>query len=373
MFLLLVSISLLSCLKQNPDNTPAITGNGGATTYNWSGICDSAELSMNYFWSASGKYYLSNNTASDWADYWPQAHALDVLVDAYLRNPSTALKGQMGDLLTGVRVRNGGTFLRDYYDDEEWMALACLRAYNATNDDRFKGVTDTLWTDIKKAWSADLGGGLWWRKDNPSKNTPSNMPVVILAARLYKLSQSADDLQWAQKIYDWERATLYESGSGLVYDNIDKNGNKNTTWKFTYNQGTFVGAALELYKNTGSSNYLTDALMAADYTLNSGYLTSNGLLKDEGGGDGGLFKGIFVRYFTRLIIEAPLDPSKKSGYINFLLANGQSLWSKGTNKSLLLFGSTWDKAPGGPTDLTVQLSGVMLIEALAEMKKDQLF
>jgi predicted alpha-1,6-mannanase (GH76 family) len=161
--------------------------------------------------------------------------------------------------------------------------------------------------------------------------------------------------------------------TGLVYDNIDKNGNKNTTWKFTYNQGTFLGAALELYANLGSSNYLTDALQAADYTLNSGFLTSNGLLKDEGGGDGGLFKGVFVRYFTRLIVDAPLDPAKKSNYINFLRTNGESLWSKGTNKPLLLFGSAWDKTPGGNTDLTIQLSGVMLIEALAELKKDQLF
>jgi predicted alpha-1,6-mannanase (GH76 family) len=368
MFLFLASLFLVSCLKQNPDNTPAVTG-GGTTSYNWSTIADSAELSMNYFWSASGKYYLSSNTASDWAEYWPQAHALDVLVDAYLRKPSEAMKGQMGDLLTGVRVRNGGSFLRDYYDDEEWMALACLRAYNATNDSRFKGVTDTLWADIKKGWSADLGGGLWWRKDDPSKNTPSNMPAAILAARLYKLSQSPDDLQWAQRIYEWERSVLYEPGTGLVYDNIDRNGNRNTTWKFTYNQGTFLGGALELYKNTGSSAYLTDALMAADYTLNSGFLTSKGLLKDEGGGDGGLFKGIFVRYLTRLIAEAPLDPARKSNYTSFLQTNGQSLWSKGTNKSLLLFGSGWDTAPGSSTDLTIQLSGIMLFDALAEIKK----
>lgn len=93
----------------------------------------------------------------------------------------------------------------------------------------------------------------------------------------------------------------------------------------------------------------------------------------ERGGDGGLFKGIFVRYFTRLIVDGTFDPSKKSGYVNFLRANGESLWSKGTNKSNLLFGSAWDKAPGTSTDLTIQLSGIMLVEALAELKKGQLF
>ena len=373
LFLLALAVTLGSCLKQNDDIPPVLPPGSGTVTYNWSTIADTAEKSLDYFWSASGKFYLSSNASGDWAQYWPQAHALDVLVDAYLRNPSNNIKAQMNDLLTGVRAKNGNTFINYYYDDMEWMALACLRAYNATNDSRFKGVTDTLWSDIKQGWSDQLGGGIWWRKDNPSKNTPSNMPAAILAARRYKAFNNNEDLQWAQKIYDWERATLYDNSSGLVYDNIDKNGNKNTDWKFTYNQGTFLGAALELYKNTGSSQYLSDALQAADFALNSGFLTSNGILKDEGGGDGGLFKGVFVRYFTRLIIDAPFDGAKKTNYVNFLRANGESLWSKGTNKGNLLFGSAWDKAPGSSTDLTIQLSGIMLVEALAELKESQLF
>ena len=373
LLVLLFAVSLSSCLKQNVDDSPALSGGSTAGTYNWSTIADTAELSLDYFWSPSGKYYLSSNTASDWAQYWPQAHALDVLTDAYLRNPSTTIKSKMIDLLSGVQVKNGGSMINYYYDDMEWMALACLRAYVVTNDSHFKDVTDVLWADIKNGWSSDLGGGIWWRKDDPSKNTPSNMPAAILAARLYKIGGNSTDLQWAKKIYDWERATLYDPVTGLVYDNIDKNGLKNTDWKFTYNQGTFLGAALELYENTGSSAYLSDALQAADFTLNSGFLTNSGILKDEGGGDGGLFKGIFVRYFTRLIVDATFDPSKKSDYVNFLRANGESLWSKGMNKSNLLFGSAWDKAPGSSTDLTIQLSGIMLVEALAELKKGQLF
>jgi len=371
--LLTFAVTQSSCLKQNDDIPPVLPPGSGTASYSWPAIADTVEKSLDYFWSASGKYYLSTNTSGDWAQYWPNAHALDVLVDAYLRNPSNAIKSQMNDLLTGVRAKNGNTFINFYYDDMEWMALACLRAYVATNDTRFKGVTDTLWNDIKQGWSDQLGGGIWWRKDNPSKNAPSNLPAAILAARLYRNFNNAEDLQWAQKIYAWMRSTLYDNTNGLVYDNIDKNGNKNTDWKFTYNQGTFIGAALELYKNTGSSQYLSDALQAADFTLNSGFLTSNGILKDEGGGDGGLFKGVFVRYFTRLIVEATLDPSKKTGYVNFLRANGESLWSKGTNKGNLLFGSAWDKAPGSSTDLTIQLSGIMLVEALAELKKGQMF
>ena len=361
--------TLSCCLKQKPDDPPPPGDNNGTPAYNWSAIADSAERSLNYFWSASGKYYFTSNASSNWAQYWPNAHGLDVLVDAYLRNPSGSLKSQMLDLIGGVKAKNGNTMINYYYDDMEWMALACLRAYNATGDTQFKDVTDLLWNDIKGGWSSDLGGGLWWRKDNPSKNTPSNMPAAILAARLYKKFNRADDLQWAQNIYNWEKQVLYDATSGLVYDNIDKNNVKNTSWKFTYNQGTFLGAALELYGITANATYLNDAYKATDYTLNSGFLTNNGVLKDEGGGDGGLFKGVFIRYFTRLIIDGGIDATKKATYLSFITSNATTLWSKGTNKNLVLFGSAWDKAPGNTTDLTIQLSGIMLFEAMAELKK----
>jgi predicted alpha-1,6-mannanase (GH76 family) len=198
------------------------------------------------------------------------------------------------------------------------------------------------------------------------------MPAAVLAARLYQKFNHAEDLQWAQQIYTWQKNVLYESSTGLVYNDIKADGNKNTTWKFTYNQGTFLGAALELYKITGNSAYISDALKAADYTLNSGFLTNNGILKDEGAGDGGLFKGVFVRYFTRLILEGNLDNGKKTSYLNFMITNAQSLWTKGTNKSLVLFGSAWDKTPGSSVDFTIQLSGIMLFEAMAELKKEGL-
>jgi len=371
-FLLILSASVFSsCLKEKEDEPPVVNPPGGGNTivYDWNKIADSAQLSMNYFWSASDKVYLSSNTSSGWGSYWPNAHALDVLVDAYVRTSSGSIKTRMDDLITGVKAKNGNTWLNYYYDDMEWMALACLRAFQATNDNAYKDITNILWTDIKNGWSSDLGGGIWWRKDNPSKNAPSNLPAAILAARLYKAFNNADDLDWAKKIYAWQKTTLYESATGWVYDNIDKLGNKNLSWKFTYNQGTFLGAALELYKITGDGNYKTDALKACDYAVSSGQLTSNSVLKDEGGGDGGLFKGVFIRYFTNLIIDGNLASDKKQSYLAFIVKNGQSLWSKATNKSLILFNTAWDKMPGNSTDLTTQLSGVMLTEALATLKK----
>jgi predicted alpha-1,6-mannanase (GH76 family) len=363
-----------SCLKQKPDTPPPVGGgnNPPPLTFVWNEIADSAHRSLQFFYNASGNYYQTSTTNGAWVNYWPTAHALDVLVDAYLRNPSAGIKTQMDNLLVGMKARNGNTWLNFYYDDMEWMGLACLRAFKATNDVKYKNITDELWIDIKNGWSNDLGGGIWWRKDNVSKNAPSNLPAAILAARLYREFNRPEDLQWAQNIYNWQKTVLYDASSGWVYDNIDKNGNKNTSWKFTYNQGTWCGAALELYKITNNTLYLNDAIKAVDFAVGP-QLTTNGILRDEGGGDGGLFKGVFIRYFTRLVVDGGLEASKKQQYINYLKTNAETLWSKATNKQFPLFGSAWDKVPGNNTDFTVQLSGIMMIEAAAELKKLDLF
>jgi predicted alpha-1,6-mannanase (GH76 family) len=370
-FMAIAMVLATGCLKQKQDGG----GNGGGgnnntqTTFDWLKIADSAQLSLAYFYNANGNFYSLSTTNSSWTFYWPSAHALDVLVDAYLRNPSAAIKNQMDNLLVGMKAKNGNTWINYYYDDMEWMGLACLRAFQATNDAQYKAIVDIVWADIKNGWSTDLGGGIWWRKDNSSKNTPSNMPAAILAARLHRQFNKPEDLQWAQNIYNWQKSVLYESTTGLAYDNIDKNGVKNTSWKFTYNQGTFAGAALELYKITNNPVYLDDAIKATDFTLNSGFLTAAGILKDEGAGDGGLFKGVFVRYFTELIISGSLDAGKRTIYIDFLMNNAKSLWTKGTDKTKVLFASAWNKLPGASTDFTVQLSGIMLFEAMAALKK----
>jgi predicted alpha-1,6-mannanase (GH76 family) len=252
-----------------------------------------------------------------------------------------------------------------------------LRAFDATGDQKYKDAVETVWTDIKGGWNPTMGGGIAWRKAMPYyKNTPANAPAAILAARLYKKFGNADDLAWSKKIYTWLKDSLYNKNTGWVYDGInsDNDGKKNTTWKFTYNQGVFIGAAVELFTITNDMGYLTDALQAANYTLADNTLTNftDNLLRDEGGGDGGLFKGVFVRYLTQLILTPGMVSSDKQRYVNFLKHNAQTLWSTGTDKSLLLFGNYWKTKPGSTTDLTTQLSGAMLIEALALLKKNSL-
>ncbi|MDD3358958.1 MAG: glycosyl hydrolase family 76, partial [Parabacteroides sp.] len=112
-----------------------------------------------------------------------------------------------------------------------------------------------------------------------------------------------------------------------------------------------------------------DAIKAADYALNNNVNSNDRILQSEGTGDGGLFKGIFVRYFTQLILCPELEANTRTRYVRFMEHNATTLWNEGTYKQSVLFGSYWKTKPSAETGLTEQLSGCMLMEAMALLKE----
>ncbi len=363
---------LLSCEK-NYDNIDFGTG-GPTYTYDWDKISDtSTNTLISGYWNASGQYFNQDDQGNQNFNYWPQAHALDVLVDAYMRTQSSTFTDYMNKWYTGVQAKNGNTFLGTFYDDMGWNALAMLRAWDVTQNDQWKTSTETVWADIKTGWNGIEGGGIAWQKNQLYyKNTPANGPACILAARLYERFKDTSDLGWAQRIYNWEKSALVNPATGFVYDGINSNqdGQLNTTYHFTYNQGLFIGAAVEMYKATGQDGYLSDALLTASNVLNDGTLQTGGILNDEGQGDGGLFKGILVRYMVQLILANDISQGDKDKFIAFLKNNAQTLWLKGTSRPGYFYGSNWTVAPTGETDLTTDESGAMLMEAMALLHKN---
>jgi len=356
-------IILVTCENNNEPPSPP-----QESTVNWKAAADSSSKSLaNSFWNSAGKYFNTDNASNTNFQYWPNGHALDVLVDAYTRSKDAFYKNFIDQWYDGVKAKNGNSFRNDYYDDMEWNAIAMLRAFQATGDTRYKDAALQVWEWIKGGWTSDAGGGILWKVGGNSKNACSNGPACILAARLYQAFGDEANKEWALKIYNWEKSTLFNGNNGMVYDNISFAGTISNAI-FTYNQGTFVGSAVELYKIFNEKAYLNDAVLASDYTTSA--LVSNSVLKSEGTGDGGLFKGIFVRYFTELIQQDRLDAAVKKRYIQFLQYNAETLWNQGTQKPAVLFGPNWSQKPGSPVGVTEQLSGCMLIEAMALLKNN---
>jgi predicted alpha-1,6-mannanase (GH76 family) len=343
---------------------------------NWAARADSAQAALNQsFWAPTDQYYLQNNLAKPDFNYWWQAHGLDILLDGYQRTKVLDYITKMQQLQQGTKKKNGNTYLNNFYDDMAWQALANLRAFQITQDPSYKATATLLWANLKTGWNTNQGGGIAWKKDQLDyKNTPANAPVAILAARLYQLDRNPDDLAWATKIYDWQKKNLVDATTGAVWDGINRQGNGqiDKDWRFSYNQGVYLGAGLELYRATQQSTYLDDANRTAGYVLNDSQLSPGGVLKDEGGGDGGLFKGILVRYLAQLATEPAVNAATRAKYVSFLKFNAESLYKQGMRRPQYLFNTSWTAQPGGTVDGSTQMSGVMLFETMADLQARKL-
>lgn len=294
--------------------------------------------------------------------YWWQAHVIDVFVDGLTRTGDSRYRDRIDAIYDGIRRSNGGTFLHHYYDDMEWLALALLRAYQAVGNEAYKHSALALWADIQTAWSDNLGGGMGWNKGQLDyKNTPANAPAAILAARLYQCFGDEADLEWALKIYKWNKENLVDPETGFVWDGMNRLGDMQIDydWAFTYCQGVYIGAGVELYRCTGNQQFLDEARRTSQACIARLCRPENLVLPDEGIDDTGLFKGILVRYLVELVRTAP----EMNDVREVIRANAAILLEHGLEKESGLCGPSWESPPVLPVQLSVQLSGVMLLEA----------
>lgn len=319
--------------------------------------------------------------------YWPQAHAMDVVVDAYLRVKETDAERKTqyerymsswhrnkANNWAGGQWRGSAGFGNEFTDDSEWIILTLIRMFEATGEQKYldDAVTTYKETVISRWTDDENGGGLRWCMTSPnSKNACSNGPAVVIAAKLYRLTQEEQYLADAKRIYAWLSSTLFNPETGAVADNMA--GGTAQGIPLSYNQGTFLGGAHLLFQITGDKKYLRDALKACDYNMSSA-MTVDRIMRNEGTGDNALFKGIFIRYATLLANDTKVDADKRREIANFITYNANTCWTKGINKVSddwsLFFGGIWSEVRtefGG--SLNEQISASTLIEAMNVLKR----
>jgi predicted alpha-1,6-mannanase (GH76 family) len=313
--------------------------------------------------------------------YWWQAHLLDCLVDAQVRDPQPARRTEINRQVRSHRLRNNFSWTNNYYDDMAWLALALERAARLVGVERRRALPK-LADQLVKAWVPEDGGGIPWRKQDQFFNAPANGPAGIFLARY------GDRLRRAEQMGDWIDQTLIDPETHLVFDGI-KAGSL-VRAQYTYCQGVVLGLETELAARTDSG--ARDRHAARVHRLVAAvneHMAPSGVLQGTGGGDGGLFSGVTARYLalvaTTLPGERAEDVAARDTARKIVLASAKSAWDyRQTVKELPVFGAFWDRYAELPTgvgdqaqvvggavdssevaerDLSVQLSGWMLMEA----------
>jgi rhamnogalacturonyl hydrolase YesR len=183
-----------------------------------------------------------------------------------------------------------------YYDDNEWLVITFLEAYETNRDARYLKRADETLKFVLSGWDEERGGGIWWHEEHRdgTKNACANGPAAVCCLRLARLRAGDADalVKQAQKIVAWTIGAL-QAEDGLFDDRRVVATGEVKRGKLTYNSALMLRALLGLYRATGKEEYLAQAQRigkAADWFLDE----KTGVYRDA------------VRY-SHFMVEADLE------------------------------------------------------------------
>jgi predicted alpha-1,6-mannanase (GH76 family) len=295
------------------------------------------------YWDSSAKFFRKEEQGTRKADFWFEAQFWDTVMDQYERTHRPEVKQQINDVYDGFIQKYPDWTKNKFNDDIMWWTIACTRAYVATQDERYLKKAKASFDFVFDHFTDDtFGGGVYWINERTSKNSCVNCPAVIAAARLSVLLNDPKYLEKAKNIFAWQKRTLTD-GTGKVFDSIRYDKNRQAIrinrGSLTYNQGTYIGAAVLLYKQTKDRVYLDEAIKTAQWTRNNLCVGEQRILRDEGQGDAGAFKGIFVRYMKLLI-----NDGERTEFLPWMKSNADAAW-RNRRPADNVMGSDWTNPP----------------------------
>ncbi len=272
-----------------------------------------------FYVARNGRGYYKEDTDGGRSHFWVAAEQIEMIEDAYDRTHSQAIRLMIGQAIAGFVNQHGADWSTNKYNDDiMWMTIACARSCQDTGDE-YRALAKHNFDAVYARGCDDvLGGGLYWTTDKHSKNACVNGPAAIAACLLCEICNDKSYLAKAQSLYAWERNALFAT-NGAVRDNMRITGYVSRK-AFTYNEGTFIGAADLLWKLSGDTNYLGDALRAATFTRR--VLSWDTTLPAYGSGDAAGFNGIFMRWMARFLNDTGYWPQ----FYGWMSRNADAAW-----------------------------------------------
>jgi predicted alpha-1,6-mannanase (GH76 family) len=304
------------------------------------------------FWNGSTNYFnAAASPGGSRTGYWTFAQAFDSVIDGVER---TGGRRYLGLIQTLYSAQDGSTWRSDFYDDESWMALALIRAYDLTGSRAYLDRAVALYADIAAAWDSTSAhpGGIWWNRPQTQKATASNGGPVIIGARLAARTGDPAHLTFARQVYTFWRANMTNATTYETYDHMSPDGTIHKG-RLTYNEGIMSGAALALHTITGEAQFRADAHGFA--TRLAKFITqatpAGPVLADGTNtsctGDCTQWKEIGYRHLAAAFRDDPTHPE----YLPVLQASATAAWTLARNPTTGYFANDW----AGPAMATAAL------------------
>ncbi len=211
-----------------------------------------------------------------------------------------------------------------FYDDNQWVAIAYLDAYNRKHQQKYLDVSKMIYRFILGGTDTVAQGGTYWKEgDKTTKNTCSNGPGILVALQLYKITRQKQYLDTALALYRWTNKYL-QAPEGLYYDNINVSTLKVAKAFYTYNTGTMLQSNVLLYEVTKDKKYLSEAQRIAK--AGKAYFFKNGRLPGEY-----WFNAVMLRGYEELF-----RVDKNQEWVNFYQQDADEIWKNERDSNNLL-------------------------------------
>ncbi len=294
--------------------------------------------------------------------WWGDAEMFETVLDAFETTGNPVHKEMFSQLYLNFTYRNKTDWMyNEYNDDIAWMVLVAVRAYLMFDDGRY---LNHARNNFDKMYARALlpSGMLRWKEtplNNQGTNSCINGPAEVAACYLAIATGDDTYFEKARNLYTLQRQYLYDPANGKVFDaGVWNNGVFSVVnyWVSTYNQGTFLGAALMLYNRYGDEMYKNDAHNIVEWTRKD-LCNVHGVIRVCGSGnDLQGFKGILIRYLRRYIVDLAQPQSVEWLQRNALHAfnnrNSKRIswtawWEKSTENFIFSDGYNYSNQPFG--------------------------
>ncbi|MGV3763264.1 glycoside hydrolase family 76 protein [Parapedobacter sp.] len=235
------------------------------------------------------------------------------------------------------------------YDDQQWLVRELLHSYQLTGEPKYLEEAEYLTAYILDGWDCTLDasgkehGGIPWGPGYTTKHACSNGPIVSPLVWLHEHYAGSDDeitrryitpdgsrkattmkkadyyLRFAESVYAWQKAHLLRTDGvyddflggcrdcGIRYEKVDGVPYRAHTPlhdpvgpPYSYNSGSPLSGAVDLYRVTGKREYLDDVKQLADDSFQYFAKRSNQLpdyYEFEVKGFNNWFNGVLLRAY----------------------------------------------------------------------------